>query len=762
MKNKRLFTKIALSAFAVLSANAQNDTTVVKFEHDSTMNALDYVLQRPNPSPRFENKRFGDHLWISGAAGADWTRSDAGILGANNKTGFRGGIAVGDWVSPVHGWRLSVEGGRHHGVYDSQPYFIGLSADYMMNMSALLRGDNPNRKFELIGLAGVELEGLHRCHHGLRAAVGLHFGFQPRVYLSPTTFLFVEPRLGVYSDNIDYVKTWHKYDWNASVMVGVGYRMDRLKGFHRDNSLFNNSSFRDNMFLGVSGGMFVTGSKTDNFAHRLGSDMNVFAGKWFSATSGLRLSLGIGDMKRPGIYRRWIAFGDLDYMWNLNSTMNGYDPDRKIEANVLLGVSGMVTNRSDHHLNPAFHVGLQGVWNVTPALGLFLEPSMRIFANRLPGITSDRSNIMTGVNVGLMYRAGARSSRGNASDEFKLTDFLESRRYFIDVEGGIFMRERVWRDNYTVGVALGHWFSPGNAWRVTGEYDYFNKSTNYRSLTLGIDYLGSLTTWACGYNPDRVFDLSAVFGISAGGAHYQSKHNSVVWGPHTGLRAAFSVSPLIDIVLEPSLRAMRIPNSTRKFTPEAHVMAGISFKPQSRRHNTAKGEADIITEDFARNFISLTGGPTLFSETLMARTQHGVSWYGDITAGRWISNVSGLQAGLSYDFIDRRGQDPELNIGTIHADYLMNLTALYSGVPTARFNIIGSAGIGLGWSNRNAGCLSPELNLGLQLRYRIAGNLSIALSPSMAFWRPALSQGRRNNHKFIGVGRIPVGLTYNF
>ncbi|MEZ3562852.1 MAG: hypothetical protein K1V72_00815, partial [Duncaniella sp.] len=124
---------------------------------DSTMNALDYVLQRPAPAEKFPQKRFGDRLFISAEAGPDWMRTNANLTGASlSDAGYRMGLTIGDWITPVHGWRLGISGGRHHGVKDTRPFFAGLSLDYMMNLSALLRKDNPSRRFELIGIMGLE------------------------------------------------------------------------------------------------------------------------------------------------------------------------------------------------------------------------------------------------------------------------------------------------------------------------------------------------------------------------------------------------------------------------------------------------------------------------------------------------------------------------------------------------------------------------------------------------------------------------------
>ncbi len=753
---KSICAALLLCPLSIL-ASAQNPANDDK--RDSTVNALDYVLQRPNPNPRFESKKFGDHLFLSASGGFDWMRSNDGPTGISSAIGMRAEVSIGDWVTPVHGWRLTLGGGRHHGVNESKPYFLGGSLDYMMNLSSLVRGDDPSRRFEIMALAGIEIEGLHKSGFGNKIAAGLRVGFQPRIYLTPTTFLFLEPRFGLYSDNLDMMHTWHRFDWNVSLLFGLGYRFNPRPGFRKDNSLFDYERFSDNMFIGLSGGLSSLIRNSADRSNGIGPVGSISVGKWFSPTSGLRLTATGTEVKEKGYRNRIAAIGDIDYLWNINSTVNGFDPDRKIEGNVVLGLSGSFASGTGKKFSPGVHAGFQGVWNVNNHLGLYLEPAIRYFGGNLSSSGSKR-NIFTTINIGLIYRNGTGSQRRLKSDQFLEEDFQNSNKWFFEAVGGVFMRSRKWASNHTFAIGLGKWFRPESGWRLTGEYDYM--STNkYRSLSIGADYLANLTTLAAGFDDERFFDLSAFLGLSAGGAHYQSVYNKFVWGPRVGLRAAFRLSRSFDIVLEPRLQAMRIPGYTRSFTPALFFQAGISYKI-GRTHKTAAADGSVlVSDDFNRNFASIMFGPSLFSETIVTSNK-SVSYVTDVALGRWLSDVSGVQLGLSYDFIDRGWSSPHLNVGTVHLDYLLNITTLVTGNTRSRFSLIGLVGLGLGWSNKSYDKVSPEIEGGLQFRYRLNDNIHLSFSPTMAFWRPLLNGGRRNNHHFIGVGRMPLGVPYSF
>lgn len=745
--------------FCPLSILASTQNPALSEQRDSTMNALDYVLQRPNPNPRFETKKFGDHLFLSGSVGADWMRSNDGATGISSETGMRAEVSVGDWVTPVHGWRFTLGAGRHSGVGGSKPYFLGASIDYMMNLSALVRGENPSRRFEIMALGGVELEALHKSGEGTKMAAGLRVGFQPRLYLSNTTYLFLEPRFGFYSDNLDFATTWHRFDWNASLLIGLGYRINPRPGFHIDNSLFDSERFSDNMFISVSGGLSRLMKNVNDNSNKFGALGAISIGKWFTPSSGLRLTASGTEVKEKRYDNRIVAIGDIDYLWNLNSTLNGFDPDRKIEGNVVLGVSGAFASGKGKKLSPGVHAGFQGIWNINRHFALYLEPAVRYFGGNVSP-SGARRNVLTTLNLGLTYRNGTGSERRFKNEQFVEEDFRNSNKWFFEAVGGVFMRSRVWSSNHTVAIGLGKWFLPESGWRVTGEYDYMS-ANKYRSLSIGADYLANLTTLAAGFDDERIFDLSAFIGLSAGGAHYQTVNNKFVWGPRAGLRAAFRLSQSLDIVLEPRLQAMRIPGYTRSFTPAFFAQAGLSYKFGQMHKKRGDDGSVLVMDEFNRNFVSASFGPSLFSETFV--TSHKtVSWAIDASVGRWFTNVSGVQFGLSYDFIDRYWSPDYLNIGTLHLDYLLNLTTLVTGNTRSRFSLAGLVGLGLGWSDDADNRVSPEFEAGLQFRYRLNDMFHLTFTPTMAFWRPLLNGGGSNSHHFIGVGRMPLGVTYSF
>lgn len=755
--NIRTICTIISSCILPLGAYATQDAPVAI---DSTMNALDYVLQRPAPAEKFAHKRFGDHLFISMEGGPEWMRPNSHLSGPSSENGYRAGISIGDWITPVHGWRLGISGGRHHGLRDYKPYFAALSLDYMMNLSALLRGDNPSRHFELVGIMGIEGQALHREGHRLWGVAGARIALQPRVYLTSSTYLYVEPRLGIYGDKLDDVKTWHKYDWNASVMVGLGYRMAGGKGISVDNSMFANNHFRDNLFIGLSGGIVSIGENTSEWRDRIGAAGTLSIGKWFSAPAGLRLSLGGAELRQPaGFKKRYSTIADLDFLWNLNSAFVGYNPDAKIETNVVLGASAACLSGEGKKFFPGLHAGLQGIWKVSPSVGLYLEPNVRAFDSEIAR-ASHRVALMPGINVGLVYRFNTSPEYDAYKSHFDYREFLSSRRYFFDLLGGVLMRSRSWQPNCAVAIGFGKWYTPESAWRINGEYEYYNTGANYRSLSLSADYLLSLSTLAGGFDSERSFDLDAFVGMNAGIAHYNHKYNSIIWGPRAGLRGRIGVSPAVDIILEPQVQLLAIPNYTRRFNPEARLLAGLSYKiGRTRKERSAHASATDLSE--FRPYVGIAGGPMLYSESFSNTSFRKVSWGFNATAGGWLTGTSGLQLSFAYDCVPfNRIVNQEIK--TLSLDYMLNLTHVFTGETDRRFEISPMAGIGFGWGSCRNSKTSLALEGGLRASYRLTDNIGLTLTPMVTVWQPRINGEKHNGHHFVGVGRLPLGITYRF
>lgn len=749
-----IYASVAMAGTLSMSAQAPE-------HHDSTFNALDYVLQRPAPAWQFEKKSMFDRLFITAEGGPTMMRSQQGIMGqSQDRIGFRLGLTAGDWVTPVHGWRVGLSFGRNSGMDNMKPYFGSFSADYMMNMSGLLRGDNPKRRFETIGTIGLEVEALHRNDHKLWAAGGLRLGLQQRAYLTNSTFIYIEPRIGIYTDGLDDVKTWQKYDWQASVMLGLGYRLNQNRGYRViDNSLFISEMFRNNLFTGASFSLGALGNNTDFLKERIAPQFSVHVGKWFTASSGLRLQIGGGEMREyhhGQKIKRWDGIFDVDYMFNLTSAFNGYDPDRRAETNIVLGASMAHLSKGQRNVFPGLHAGIQGVLNLNQNVALYIEPQVRLYDKKLMNHGVNRASLYPSVAVGLIYNARGTQGYNNAIRLFEDSVYRAARHGFITLTGGMLQRTGRWTPSLAASLSFGSWVSPVSAWRAGFDAENYASKVPFRSAGVFADYMASLSSVAAGYDDSRFLDIRGFIGMGAGLGYYSRNQHHLVWGPRLGLQAAFRVNNDLDIILEPQALLLGIPHYRRAWNPEWRVMAGLSYKLPGKRETPAESILMRDPDDDGGNFISITAAPGAFSEGL---TGGHVSWSFNGAFGGWLTNVSGLQAFIDYNFAHYTRANKDMKIGVFGVDYLCNITSILTGGPSKKFNLVGMAGPGIAWSNLGHDTVGMALHAGLQGRWNLTPSLELLAAPTATL----VTKGIMENapHPVIANFGLAVGFAYN-
>ena len=142
MKRKNI---ILISALLMANAPLVSEAQLEK-------SALDYMLQRPQVTKSYKDKKFMDHLFMDFGFGGN-------LMGRHNvKLGPTAEMGIGDWISPEHGVRLNFYGGAYKISGKEVKYaFIGL--DYLLNITAIAQPSNQycQRPFEVYGIAGVDM-----------------------------------------------------------------------------------------------------------------------------------------------------------------------------------------------------------------------------------------------------------------------------------------------------------------------------------------------------------------------------------------------------------------------------------------------------------------------------------------------------------------------------------------------------------------------------------------------------------------------------
>lgn len=137
----------------------------------------------------------------------------------------------------------------------------------------------------------------------------------------------------------------------------------------------------DHIYVGASMGLEKIHPQTDSYSFRTLSQVNLLVGKQLDKKNSVRLSFGggWGYMKET---EKWLRRAQLrlDYLFNLSTHFNGYNPARRIEASLLFGAGTNYTwmTNTDKVFAPEAHIGVQlkcftgplGTINVEPFVGI--------------------------------------------------------------------------------------------------------------------------------------------------------------------------------------------------------------------------------------------------------------------------------------------------------------------------------------------------------------------------------------------------------
>lgn len=751
--------------------------SVKGLQQDYQFRAQQYAFLKPATiNNLYPGKRFMDHAFLTFGAGPTWMQRDPAMLTAAG-TGVRLEAAIGDWLGPIHGLRLSMAVGTHSSTHKPNPHYLGFGLDYLINLTSLANAGREPGAFEAIGVAGVEA-GYNSNDHIHGGSFGGHLGLQLRWNFQPETYLFIEPRANIYSGR--YVAgylNWAHFNLEAQLMAGIGFRfLDHVKRQEYGLSYFDYDRRDGNLFFGLGGSAtnYIYRTGHSDFFRDIRGGFQAFAGYWFTPVSGIRLNANYGQFplhKHQPARRRLTTVG-IDYVLNLTSLFGGYRTSELLEVDLNIGAGGAQIAHAGipNRIYPFFESSLQMLFRVNPNWGIYFEPQMRIFNRRFykdtsgdyimrPGNTE--INFLTSLNVGVRYTLSAPTF--DYADSWR-TFRNEEKKGFIDLAGGFV------RPNFSVygtkgcafSLGFGSWLSPVSGWRVMADFEHFNVSKRYYSLAVAADYLVNISNAAAGSNPHRVCTVIGALGIYGGAANFSPKWiGRMVAGAKVGLQARFRLTDFMDLFLEPQGLFIKAPTlKNRQFTSQLRVMAGVSYRfgenPSDRTpfYRSNRGELS--------NFASVAAGPSIFSLSIN-RNSFRVGGGVDVHAGRWFSSVSAVRAGVSYDFSGHRLR--KTNIGSFHVDYMFDVTNMFEPSETRPFSFIGIVGTGFGWSNTSSRPIAWMAQGGLQFRYRVTPRIDAYCEPTIALWQRRVYTPdfyAYNKHSFVGVGRILFGASYRF
>lgn len=752
--------------------------------------ALKYMLQKRPANEKFTGNKFNEHLFFSAGVGP------YGLLSgkeAQDGTGMNAHLFMGKWLTPVHGLRLGVNAGYlPSSVYDARIKMGGGSLDYLLNMSSLAFGYNERRRFELFGVMGVEAgyskvsDNNERSekHPGLKGGgefyYGAHFGLQGNIRLSPTLDLFIEPRVGWYNDELAYMESWRGYKIGGTVVVGLTYMPAAPMGTKIHFDEFDNSSFLNHLFISLSGGVSTLKfSGFKNTIKGLGPQFSAGIGKWFSPSSGLRLSGTVGMSDTPsGSDSRNFKHIDLhaDYLLNINNVLWGYDEDRLFTLVGIAGVNLAGTKGVEKSAKyaPGIGIGLQGSFRLNPSIDLFVEPRLNIYDKKYAGGCGFGNTDQLGeLNFGLTYHTVNRADR--PKNVFAGSHIADNLFMTSGVGMQLFLNktnlEKASSWGPLLSASIGKWFTPYSGLRLAGMGGFF---TNYvvpadavdgrlrhLSLSGGIDYLWNVTSTMSGYNPERIFDLIGSVGVNL--AYTSKSEHNLQPGINAGIQGLWHINDFLGLYVEPQVRLYgdKFIEGNLGFMQKdvlVSVNAGLHYRfvPYSKPANRS-----VFDKDDKRYFVSgaLGLGSLLVASKDLVKNA-GVEMKGSL--GKWYTPLSAWRVNGTIIYKSKTHAKTNLHYAGLGMDYMMSLATLAKGYnPDHVIDIVPFVGVTAGLARRKGEFkVVPGLDAGAQFKLRVSPSLYLYAEPKIGIRTDTYDgykQGRPDR-----VASMVGGLSYRF
>lgn len=777
----RYYKYILSVVFAMLfssAAEAQNDSIAEK------PNSLDYVLQKRPKREGFGDAKFKEHMFVSGTLGTSYLFSNGfGHALDGSYYGLGGGVFWGKWTSPISGFRLGVSAQYTRNELRQRNVYMGASVDYLLNLSALASGYDYDRTFELVGVVGGDwLAGLNKSRN--LDVFGGHVGLQAKFHVSPLVDIFLEPRLGIYTDNIDEISNWRGYNTNASLLAGFTYNMVPYE--KRTSKSEFEKDFLSNTFMTISyGGVSMMDRSLDlgNIFGNMRSTASVGLGKWFTSMSGARLTGNVGYMKAPKGHLKMLG-AQLDYLFNLNSAFQGFDDSRRFELIFVTGLNATYTvEQGRTGVFPGYGIGLQGNLRLNKYNSIYIEPRLTFYNKEFSEtMTTGRgADLMGSINLGFNFTrvpSSVFAQRGQRTFD----NLAENMFFSLGAGANSLLQYGLWGGyeniiSPTVDFSVGKWFTSVSGLRMSFNLGYLKSNFNESSrITKGrffhhivgtnIDYMFNLTSALFGYQEDRVFDLSANAGLSLVALSRSERNLNV--GANLSLKGTFNITPNWGIYVEPALKLYKsdfsygysgIPNVDGL----ASISAGLNYKFGKYERDEWRGQYDAADQ---KNFFAFYGGAgSMINSVTDGELGKWISFAGRFDYGRWFTPESAFKTGLVFDNYKVPGCS-EHNYYALSLEYMLDLGALAYGYDNERvFTVLGSFGPSFGMSKDGSNSKFVfGLSSAMQAKFRLNKYLDFSVEPRISMYTkqyaPYLESGSKNHSIFSAS--LSGGLIYKF
>ena len=233
----------------------------------------------------------------------------------------------------------------------------------------------------------------------------------------------------------------------------------------------------DHLYVGGAYGVEQIVPQVDDFKFRAMSRVNLFIGKELDKKNSLRLSAGMGWGYQRDV-NLWLTAVQtrLDYLFNLSTHFNGYNPARRLDVSLMAGLGANISwmHNTPTEFAPEGHVGLQFKCFTGPMGTISVEPYVGLSADEI-----DVSGVRNWHGYDLFYGV-------NVNYAFYLVDNLSKEARLK------LLRSRLANDRMVNAQTLEKWRTPwfvefanGIVWSTSNAMDFGNTTGHQTAVSVG-------------------------------------------------------------------------------------------------------------------------------------------------------------------------------------------------------------------------------------------------------------------------------------
>ena len=559
--------------------------------------------------------------------------------------------------------------------------------------------------------------------------------------------------------------------------VSAGFDATRQmfqKRYQHPDAVPFDTLWKNNVYISLFGSM-------DKMIPRGNTDFNTgpaggIAASWqFAPAHALRASLLAGNFSRKIDNETLMRFGlQADYLLNVSSYVNGYNPGRIFEFLTVAGVGYQLSSlagRTEHVAD--LHLGFQLKLHPTAHVDFYLEPRFTIMSDGIDHSFQKnwhKYDMTYGATVGMNYRLKAWKPFGKIR-------ILEGNRFldntFVSVAaGGQLQASRLTSEiglvnsvGPHISLSAGKWLIPAFGLRLSAfkSSDTWHKKVTASSANSAGEEFYEMSAYAGGrlegmldatyfFNGRQVNPKFSVNVLAGGELGYILKENGYrpAKGGYTGftggVQLKYRLFGDVSLFVEPrtSLASYSLKTSekeegryvAKKFTDNLYsINVGIEIRRADEENRMARS---LNRELFRPSFF--VSGAIGFSTPIQMKRYELKRYFGYqamINAGRIFTPLSSLRLGADYTPLstDLKGKTVKYDMASGSLDYMLNLTNLMTGYdPERKYDIQLFAGVVASVRMQHESRFFIGGEAGLHTSYRVNRRFKVFLEPKIRIY----------------------------